>query len=110
MKRILVLSTALVFGAAAAALATPQKAQANTGGSHTQATAKDVRGTVSQLDLAARTMKVKEASGNEVTVRWDESTRMGGELKEGATVSVETARKGGETIATSIMVDAKKSY
>jgi hypothetical protein len=55
-------------------------------------------------------MKVKEASGNEVTVRWDESTRMGGELKEGATVSVETARKGGETIATSIMVDAKKSY
>jgi hypothetical protein len=112
MKGILVLSTVLVFGAATAALAAPQAAQAkaNTSGSHSQAAAKAVRGTVSQLDLPNKTMVVKESDGQEITVRWDDSTRMGGDLKEGATVSVETARKGGETIATSIMVDAKKAY
>jgi hypothetical protein len=110
MKRILVLSTALVFGAAMAALATPQSAQANVSGSHSQAAAKTVNGTVSQLDLAGKTMKVRESNGKEVTVRWDDSTRMGGDLKEGANVSVQTAQKGGEAVATSIMVNAKKAY
>jgi hypothetical protein len=112
MKRILVLSTALVFGAAMAALAAPQSSppQADTAGSHSQASAKAVRGTVSDLDLAGKTMKVRQSNGKEVTIRWDESTRMGGDLKDGAEVSVQTAQKGGETVATSIMVSAKKTY
>jgi cold shock CspA family protein len=112
MKRILVLATVLVFGAAMAALAAPQdsKAPADPAGSHSQATTGTVQGTVSQLDLAGKTMKVRQSNGKEVTVRWDEATRMGGDLKDGSEVSVQTTQKGGETIATSIMVNAKKSY
>jgi hypothetical protein len=110
MKRSLVLSTALALGAATAALAAPHTGQEKPAQAGSHAAASDVRGTVSQLDLANKTMKVREGNGKEVAVRWDDSTRMGGDLKDGATVSVQTASKGGETIATSIMVDAKKSY
>jgi hypothetical protein len=74
-------------------------------------TDKTISGTISKLDMAQKSMVIKDASGNEVTVVWDDATRVaGGELREGSQVQVQAKDQGGQTRATSIQIRSTKPY
>ncbi|HEY3203560.1 MAG TPA: hypothetical protein VGL03_07850 [Thermoanaerobaculia bacterium] len=106
MKRILVLSLVMVFALSAAAVAIPQSADTSQ-----SAAAKSIRGTISSVDQNAKMLVVKDNSGKDITVYWNDATRLSGDLKEGATVSLQTTEQGGKTVATSIEVSGtKKPY
>lgn len=64
--------------------------------------------TITKLDSAAKSMVVKTADGKEMTIYWNESTKVKGELKEGETVHVRTSEKDGKTWATSVHVGKMK--
>jgi len=83
------------------AVAAPDPSQSDT---------KSVSGVISRVDMNAKSMVVKDASGNEVTVYWNEATRVSGDLREGSTVKIDTREQDGKTWATSIDVQAKKPY
>jgi hypothetical protein len=78
----------------------------------TQATAdKSISGTISRLDTAAKSMVIKDTTGKEVTVFWDDATRVnGGELREGSQVEVKAKDQDGKNFATSIQIRATKPY
>ena len=116
MKRI-ILSAAIASAIAAAASAVPQEKPQDPSmqpearqSSH--ATTDTMRGTVSSVDQSGKSFIVKDnATGKEVTVYWDSSTKVVGDLKPGSTVSVQTTDEGGKVMATSIDVQsAKKPY
>jgi YD repeat-containing protein len=69
-----------------------------------------LQGTITKVSAADKTLTVKDTSGQETTVFWDESTRISGDLKEGSTVSLTCADKDGKKLASSISVRAPKSY
>ena len=71
---------------------------------------KSLRGTISSVDNNAKSMVVKDADGKEVTVFWTDSTRLSGELTQGATVNLQTTEQDGKTMATSIQVSSSKKY
>ena len=77
-----------------------------------QSADKTISGTITKVDTAGKMLTVKDTSGTETTVAWNDSTRItGGELAEGATVSLSVSDKGGSPTATSIQVkSAKKPY
>src|SRR5262245_41362063 len=75
------------------AVATPGPSQSDT---------KSVTGVVSQVDMNAKSMVIKDATGNEVTVYWNEATKVNGDLREGSTVKIDTREQDGKTWATSI--------
>ena len=101
MKKAFAVSLALMLCLSAIALAAPNDDK------NMQAT---VSGTITKVDAAAKTLTIKEASGNETTVYWDESTRVSGDLKEGSMAQVSVSDKDGRKLATSISVKAPKSY
>ena len=90
MKRVLALAAVLGF-CAAIGLANAERAK----GSATEAT-------ITKLDNANKSMVVKTADGKEMTIYWNESTKMHGDLKEGDTIHVRTAEKDGKIWATSV--------
>lgn len=67
-----------------------------------------LRGTIASLDHQAKSFIIRDDSGKEVTVFWNDTTKLNGDLKEGATVSVEARDEGGRMTATSIQVSSKK--
>jgi hypothetical protein len=71
---------------------------------------KSITGTISRVDMNSKTMVVKDASGNEITVYWNEATKVTGEPREGSQVRVDTREQDGKTWATTIDVQAKKPY
>ncbi len=72
---------------------------------------KTVQGTITRVDTAGKMLTVKDTSGKEVTVAWTDSTKItGGELTEGATVSLSVNDSNGSPTATSIQVKPAKSY
>jgi hypothetical protein len=71
---------------------------------------KTVSGTISNLDTTGKSLVVKQSSGEEVTVYWNDGTTVSGDLREGQQVRVETKEQGGKTWAMSIQVQAKKPY
>ena len=77
-----------------------------------QAQAMTIKGTVASIDQSGKSFVVKdEASGKEVTVFWDSSTKVSGDLKPGSMVSIQTTDQGGKVMATSIDAKgAKKPY
>jgi hypothetical protein len=90
MKRVLAL--AVVLGVCAAiGLANDEHAK----GSATEAT-------ITKLDNANKSMVVKTADGKEMTIYWNESTKMHGDLKEGQTIHFRTSEKDGKIWATSV--------
>jgi YD repeat-containing protein len=101
MRKVLTVSLGLLLCLSAIALAGDNNAADKT-----------IQGTITRVDTAGKMVTVKEASGNETTVAWNDSTRItGGELKEGASVSLTVSDKGGSPTATSIEVkSAKKPY
>jgi len=77
-------------------------------------------GTVSQIDPSGSSFVLRDRSGSEVTISWDQSTRvMGAEasqassgmstLKVGDEVVVKTATQGSKTLATTVQIRPKKS-
>jgi Domain of unknown function (DUF5666) len=117
MKRI-ILSAAMATALAAAASAVPQEKpadpaqqpEARQATSQTQATT--MKGTVASVDQSGKSFVVKDdATGKEVTVYWDSSTKVNGDLKPGSMVSIQTTDQGGKVMATSIDAKgAKKPY
>jgi hypothetical protein len=69
-----------------------------------------LQGTITKVDAADKALTVRDNSGTETTVFWDESTRINGNLKEGSMASLTLADKDGKKLATSISVRAPKSY
>ncbi|MGE5275831.1 MAG: hypothetical protein ACM3SU_02445 [Acidobacteriota bacterium] len=96
MKKALGVALAAVIVLSAVAMATGDKA---------------VSGTISRLDTASKSMVIKDTTGKEVTVFWDDATRVtGGELREGSQVEVQTKDQDGKNFATSIQIRATKPY
>ncbi len=100
-KRLAGISVVAIVCLATLALAAPDPSRTDS---------KTVTGVISQVDLTAKSMVVKESSGTEVTVFWNDATRVTGDLREGSAVKVTAKEEGGKTWATSIDVQAKKPY
>lgn len=115
MKKVLALSIAIVLVLSASAFAgqepaRPQDPQASEPAPSSEQ-AQSVSGTISSLDNDQKMLVLRDDSGKEITVYWNDATRVsGGDLKEGASVSLQTTDQGGKTFATSIEVRTKKSY
>lgn len=106
MKRI-ILSAAIAASLAAAPVALLAQ-DGSSRGNPSQQTAVAMHGTVTSVDNTAKSFVMKDdVSGKEVTVYWDSSTKVTGDLKVGSTVSLQTTDQGGRTVASSI--DAKAS-
>ena len=71
---------------------------------------KTVSGTISSVDMTGKSLVIKQSSGSDVTVYWNEGTTVSGDLREGQQVRVETKEQDGKTWATAIQVQAKKPY
>ena len=117
MKR-LILSAAIAAALAATTAIAQEKPQdpssapeARQSTQQTQAAAA-MRGSVVSVDQSGKSFVLKDdATGKEVTVYWDASTKVNGDLKPGSMVSVMTADQGGKTTATTIDIKAaKKPY
>ena len=60
--------------------------------------------TITKLDMAGKSMVVKTEGGKDMTIYWNDATKVQGTLTEGAIVHVKTAEKDGKTWATSVHV------
>ncbi len=111
-----ILSAAIASAIAAAAVAAPQDkprdSQAPQEVQSAPAPAKAMRGSITSVDGPMKSFVMKdEASGKEVTVYWNGSTKLNGDLKVGSQVSLEATEQSGRTVATSIeATSAKKPY
>jgi cold shock CspA family protein len=102
MRRLAGISLIALLCISAIAAAVPQ--------TDAKTDAKTVSGTISRVDTTGKMLIVKQASGDEVTVYWNERTAVSGDLREGQPVRVEVKEQDGKTWATSIQVQAKKPY
>ena len=93
MKKVLTLAVALVFCAAVGL------AHGRHGGTSA---------TISKVDMANKSMVVKTVDGKEMTIYWNDQTRLrGSDLKEGETVRFRSSEKDGKIWAKSVYVGAK---
>lgn len=67
---------------------------------------KATEATITKLDMAGKSMAVKTADGKDLTIYWNDATKVEGALKEGETVHVKTSEKDGKTWATWVHVGA----
>ena len=115
MKRVL-LSAALVSAFAFATAAMAQDKPSSDRPSDTQKSAPapaSIHGTVTSVDNSSKSLVVKDdATGKETTVYWDASTKLSGDLKPGAMVTIQqNTDSSGKAMATAINVQAgKKPY
>ena len=116
MKRVL-LSAAIAAGlalstAAIAQDSSQQKPSDMKPMQSQQAAPSSIHGTITSVDNSGKSFVVKDDStGKEVTVYWDSSTKVNGDLKVGSQVSLQTTDQSGRTMATSIDAKAaKKPY
>lgn len=101
-KRLAAISAIALICLATLAVAAPDPSQGDS---------KTVTGVITRVDMTAKSMVVKDASGAEVTVYWNDATKVsGGDLREGSSVRIGTREQDGKTFATSIDVQAKKPY
>ena len=98
MKRLAGISLIALMCITTLALAAPQMES------------KSFSGTISRVDTTGKVLVVKQSSGDEVTVYWNDATTVSGDLQEGQQVRVETRDQDGKTWATTIQVQAKKPY
>ena len=117
MKRALLsaaIAAGLAVSAAAIAQDSPQqKPDAMKPAQSQQAAPSSIRGTITSVDNTAKSFVVKDdTSGKEVTVYWDSSTKVNGDVKVGNAVTLQTTDQSGRTMATSIdaKAAAKKPY
>jgi len=115
MKRI-ILSAAIAAALAATTAIAQEKPQDPSAPEAVQSTqqaqAATMKGTVASVDQSGKSFVIKDdATGKEVTVYWDSSTKVSGDLKPGSMVSIQTTDQGGKVMATSIDAKgAKKPY
>ena len=96
MKKILALSVVAVL-VAVVSLAGDEKMGEKHG--------KTQEGTITKMDMAGKTMTVKDAEGKETAVYWNDSTKVAGdEMKEGAKVHWTGAEKDGKMWASWVHV------
>jgi Cu/Ag efflux protein CusF len=114
MRKVLVFVMVLAF-AATAAIALQEPPPAPDRPQDPQATsqqpapaATSFRGTITRLDNNAKSLTLRDDAGKEVTIFWNDTTKLNGELKEGASVSVDATDEGGKMTASSISVSSKK--
>jgi hypothetical protein len=88
MKKALALSMVLVF-CAAVGLAHGAKA---------------TEATITKVDMAAKSMVVKTEDGKEMTIYWNDATRLQGTPKEGETVHFKSSEKDGKNWASWVHV------
>ena len=71
---------------------------------------KGVEATITKVDMAAKSMVVKTTDGKDMTIYWNDATKLQGTPKEGETVHFKTSDKDGKSWATWVHVgkmDAK---
>jgi len=106
LKKTVALAVATVLGVALGALAQEPRDPKMTPGTELKA------GTVTRLDSDARIITVKAASkegvpsadAKEITLYWDQATKVEGTLREGELIQFRAAEKDGKTVATFIRV------
>jgi hypothetical protein len=106
LKKAVALAVATVLVVALGALAQEPRDPKMTPGSELKA------GTVTRLDSDARMISVKTASkegvpgadAKELTLYWDQATKVEGTLREGELIHFRAAEKDGKTVATFIRV------
>lgn len=74
-----------------------------------------IEGTITRVDMDQKVLVVKDSTGQLKTVYWDTATKVsGGDLKEGATVTLSATNQQGRMVASSIQVGGapapKKPY
>jgi hypothetical protein len=107
MKRALTLSLALLFCTGAVLLAddTMKKDDTMKSGSAMQpAKMMTAKGTITKMDKGGKTMTVKNAKGKEMTMYWDDSTKVTGDMKEGSMATVHYMMSGGKMMAHQVMM------
>jgi hypothetical protein len=66
-------------------------------------------GTITKIDMAGKMMTVKDSTGKETAVNWNDTTKVSGEeMKEGALVHWAGAEKDGKMWATKVHVGEMK--
>jgi Cu/Ag efflux protein CusF len=93
MKKVLSLALALVFCAAVGL------AHGKGGG---------MEATITKVDMAAKSMVVKAADGKDMTIYWNDDTKVTGTIKEGETIHFRSSEKDGKIWATSVHVGKVK--
>jgi YD repeat-containing protein len=105
MKKAFAVSMALLLCLSAIALATEDNDKGMQGKNQ------NLQGTITKVDAATKMLTIRDTSGTETTVYWDESTRVSGDLKEGSSVQLTAFDKDGKKLASSINVKAPpKNY
>jgi Cu/Ag efflux protein CusF len=107
MKKGLIAALALCLALSGAAIA-QDAPQSDPSQAQSSQQAKSLSGTITQVDNDQKLFVVKDDAGQLVTVYWNESTRIsGGDLKEGASVSLQATDQGGKMFATSVQIRTK---
>ena len=65
---------------------------------------KSTEATITKVDMAAKSMVVKTVDGKDMTIYWNDATKLQGIPKEGEPVQVKTSTKDGKTVATWVHV------
>lgn len=71
-----------------------------------------IQGTITKVDMDQKVLVVKDSNGQEKTFTWDSATKVSGDLKEGASVTISATDQQGKMVASSIQVGGapKKPY
>ncbi|HEY2797548.1 MAG TPA: hypothetical protein VGK26_06630 [Thermoanaerobaculia bacterium] len=94
MKKALALAVVMVFCAAIGFAGTGE----HKGGG--------MEGTITKVDMAGKSMVVKTADGKDMTIYWNDTTKLQGTPKEGEMVHFKAADKDGKTTASWVHVGA----
>ena len=113
MKRVLLsIAFASAFVLAGVAMAQDGSSNKSNDPQKSSPSPASIHGTITSVDNTAKSFTVKDdATGKETTVYWDSTTKLSGDLKTGAMVTVQSNASSGRTMATSVEVQsAKKPY
>lgn len=104
MKRTLILAIALALCTGAALFADDAMKNDDTMKSGAMKSEKTMtaHGTITRIDNDGKMMTMKDAHGKEMTMSWDESTKVMGDMKEGAMATVHYQMKDGKMMAHSV--------
>lgn len=65
------------------------------------------RGTVTRMDKDGRMMMMKDAKGREMTLYWDDSTKVKGDMMEGSRTDVHYVMRNGKMMAHDVTMTMK---
>ena len=112
MKRVLMVFLAFLLctGAALFADDAMKKDDAMKSGSMKSEKTMTAHGTITRMDKDGKMMTMKDAHGKEMTMYWDDSTKVMGDMKEGEMATVHYAMHEGKMMAHTVnMKGAMKS-